>query len=435
MNESESHSHRAGEATRGGELASSSATSLAAATLMLGAPGIGRQQATNAALTLQRAVGNRKTRDMILAREHEKSALNRASTEPGPKGQEPPIAKAGQTLGDHSASLIHRVPEEIKTPGWGRTILHDDSWMKFDPSGTVETGTASLPISFPIGADPQTVNLPADTTSGTVRMQVNASWFRNVWDGNLEGSGGVSMNVSFKINADNKIDWGPAQPKVTVQGVGATIQVPVVAGAAGDDVLMSPMINGMGTATAALNTNVGYSANGVQGGVTAGSSTTVVAGGVQGRTYGVKLKVAPIPIQNQSFTAYFAVNSAKVEDQSQTNLVVWYGKLPPAIRKSVEEGTTTIWILGNASTTNTIEYNRNLSENRAKRLRTILQSYTGSRAKIEVKANSYTMAKQFNRDTGAKVAEEDDEARLAEVIIKYESRSAAPEPAGTQPKP
>ncbi|HEY9245350.1 MAG TPA: hypothetical protein VIO11_00740, partial [Candidatus Methanoperedens sp.] len=61
--------------------------------------------------------------------------------------------------------------------------------MKFDPSAEVQHDTGKIPVNFPAGNRKQEINLPPGTTGGSVNMWIVASWFRNMWDGNMTGYG------------------------------------------------------------------------------------------------------------------------------------------------------------------------------------------------------------------------------------------------------
>ncbi len=332
--------------------------------------------------------------------------------------------------------MMQRAVEKIMKPGWGNTILSDDSWMQFDPSGSVAPdGGKAVPISFPVGARQQEVTLPEGTTGGSVFMNVKTEWFRNAWDGNMSGSGEAVLSVPFKINPDNKIDWTAPQVGATSVGYGAMLVSPVGATATADTVTVSPVINGMGTIGTSKSTGGGVSV-GVSASGTTGTSASSPAGGIESRSYMVKLNVAPIPLETRTFPVYFKVNSAAVEDKSETDLVVWYKGLPQPMVKSVEDGITEVLFVGHASTTNTISYNRNLSEQRALKVEKILGTYTGSKAKLVHRAESYTDAPQFDPTTGGKTEVEDETERFVTVTIAYLNKPGSPPiapPGGAKP--
>ncbi|HEY9247112.1 MAG TPA: OmpA family protein, partial [Candidatus Methanoperedens sp.] len=189
----------------------------------------------------------------------------------------------------------------------------------------------------------------------------------------MTGYGQAWLDAPFKVNADNKLDWTLPRPAVSNIGYGAMLVSPVPCTAAGNTVMISPTINSMGTIGTSMGTSGGVTVPGASAGATSGVTKGAVAGGIESRTYIVKVNVAPIPVESRTFTAYFDINSSKVEEASEISLASWYmSQLPVSMRKSIEDGVTTVWIRGHASTTNTIEYNRILSLNRAKKIENIL---------------------------------------------------------------
>ena len=147
--------------------------------------------------------------------------------------------------GQQAARMVQRAVEEVKKEGWGNTILHDDSWMKFDPSAEIQLqDKTKIPVEFPAGVRERVIDLPEGTSSGSVAMFAGVSWFRNAWDGNMSGANQAFLDAEFKITPDNKIEWSPTRVGTSgTGGTGAMLVVPVPAIAAGDTIRMSPMIN------------------------------------------------------------------------------------------------------------------------------------------------------------------------------------------------
>jgi outer membrane protein OmpA-like peptidoglycan-associated protein len=190
------------------------------------------------------------------------------------------------------------------------------------------------------------------------------------------------------------------------------------AAAQGDTLTLAPTINGTGSIGDASQSTVNIGV----GSKTVGRTVTLPAGASMTQPYSVSLTPAPLSQQSQTFSAYFKVNSDKVEVTSETALAVWFKSLPPAMSKSITDGVTEVRIVGHASTTNDISYNRELSMRRALRIEAILRAYASSKAQLVHTAASFTDAKQFDPFTGAKTDVEDETERFVEVIVTFVNR-------------
>lgn len=389
-------------------------------------PKVGQSVVSKTALKLQRSLGNQKIKNLI--------DLRLAASTP----RAAPVLFA-LSANVESKRKIQRVPEKILKPGWGNTFLHDDSWLLFAPAATVNLFTSKIPVNFAKGGVPEEVQLPEGADRGTVAIRVEMSWFRNVWSGNQEGSGAAWVTVPFKVSVENKIEWDASQPTPvrSYTGSGASVTLPGPVTAAGDSVSMIVEINGAGTTTTGWSASGGGSYDGAQGGVQGSSTVTTPTGASEARPYTVKLKLPPKPAPerlSRTCVIPFAVNSARVEDKAQTDFVVWYkSELTKEMRDSIETGATTVWIKGFASTTNSIEYNRKLTDKRATNTLTMAKSYMGTRAKIELQGGSFGDALQFDTSTGQKTVTEDMAERRAEISVVFEPTANKPMSGETVP--
>jgi outer membrane protein OmpA-like peptidoglycan-associated protein len=324
-----------------------------------------------------------------------------------------------------SQRMLQRKTEQVMKPSWGNVIIPpDNSSMTFEPTAKVflgDSGTPGPAADFPgvPGSRQQELKLPEGTTSGRVVINVRTNWFRNVWSGNQEGTGSVVAEARFKVSPDNKIEWqGPAQANVTSDGSGASTTA--TASATGDTLSVTPTINGVGSVGDTSSSTVQVAPGGVGGSKASGRTITLPQGSSETKTFSVVLTPAPIAEQSHSFAAYFQIDSDKVEAKSETDVVVWFKSgLPQHVRDSIQDGVTELLITGHASTTNTGEYNRKLSNRRAKKIEEILRDVAGTKAKMVLKAPGYYEAKQFDDKSGQKTVEEDSSERFVEVTARY----------------
>lgn len=321
--------------------------------------------------------------------------------------------------GNQAARMVQRAAKIIPQPGWGNTILSDNSNIWFNPHADLEIGGAVAGGTwFPRAAsdgNEEELLVAKGTTAGLVRMYVHMGWFKNIWSGNQTGSAEAMVEAPFKVSPEGKIEWQGTRAIGSSLGSGASLVVPVPAATAGDTVTVTPTINGMGTVGDTSTSTINISPGGLGGSKAEGRTLTSPQGGVASRAYSIKLKVEPpdAPTILQSVEEVkFAPASSKIAEGGERNIVSFYKGLPAHVQKSIEAGTLEVRLEGHASTTQPGPANRVLSRERAQKVQEILRDIAGSNAKFVL----YALGEYF---AGTPDQVEDELERRVDISLSY----------------
>jgi outer membrane protein OmpA-like peptidoglycan-associated protein len=221
----------------------------------------------------------------------------------------------------------------------------------------------------------------------------------------LHGEAFVNVNVPFSVPApDDKtkkpqIQWqAPRYISQQSNGKGAqlTIPVPITSDVTEDAgaVTINPALTiqeqlafQAGTQGTSAATPVGIST--ASFGQQVQSQATDTGAYSESYTANVKLQPpepTPAPVLTQMEAVKFGVNSAKVKKPRDIHEQYKLLAKDKDFKKDVESGKRTILVEGYASTTNTDEYNEDLSKRRAENVQKVLKNRVGSKASFDIRA-------------------------------------------------
>jgi outer membrane protein OmpA-like peptidoglycan-associated protein len=305
------------------------------------------------------------------------------------QGEAAPGTQVGAT-----ANYIRRHRKTLDT--WGSAFNPTGSYIDYtDSFATVEQNDGTGAHVGPPGNDQakfaatpqeQTIALQEGAAAGAVTFVVNAKWKEVNLVSDDEGSASYRVKVPYTVATDNTLQW--AQPIVedsatTGSGAALVIPVPVSTGAGPSEgfVSVAPTISGSESTTH-------------QGGGAAGAgpftvsvpyskSTTANTTNAYTASYTLRLRpTPPTPVGLPS--VFFKVGKADLEDGGEGTLANAFMTLPAGVLTAIRQGKRPIVIEAYASTTGKHGRNRELSQQRAAVVQTILKGLAGDHADFNI---------------------------------------------------
>ena len=315
--------------------------------------------------------------------------------------------------------LIQRRRIRFPARWWGSApSFTSDSNVWFDPRAELWLHgigglTRAQSSSFPGGNRTSFTLTPG--ARGVVRIAVNMGWFQDNILFNYSGLAHTIMDWDFTVTAGGELSLrGPSREEFT-GGDGAQLVIPAPTlqstTSDGGTIRVSPQILSAGSISAGASP--GVAPGGIGGSVSATETTPRVSGWAQ--TFAVELIVPrpAAPLRTTYVTSvHFDVGSDAIEEGGERHVVGWYMGLPADVRRSIEDGNSTIILRGHASTTQPGPANRELSRRRAQRTRQILQDIAGSSARFRI----YALG-EYRARTADEVEESNE--RRVEIDVTY----------------
>ena len=277
-------------------------------------------------------------------------------------------------------------------------------------------GSPTASGTFPPAS--QTANLDPDN-DGYVALICWSEANEDDWIFDNHGFASFIAKVWYEVTENGRLNFINTQIDTSSNGgfemtsPTITVTANVTRDGTGGVITVTHLFGNSTTLTAGMTAGIGVPP--ISAGASVSSPSTSQNSFV--KQYNLNLNVNEIQPIAYAPDIFFRTDSDIIAEGEETRLTTWFLYLDESLKRQIREGRRQLLISGFASTSGTVDHNRDLSLRRARRIRTILSSLAGERADVNPRGMGEVPARSTSADSV-----EDPAFRRARIIIMPPAR-------------